>query len=224
MRTPPRSPQRVELRDQTRRLVRDSNLGQLRSENAQGEGLQRVFAAELLPTYHYLDDGKAPLVNACKPAGEWQTLDIVFQAPRFDSKGKKTENARFVKVVLNGQVIHENVELHCPTGHAWRKEPGNSLRADFAPSRSRAFGVSKRQGQATERERRQVTRGRRRTSSKALSRSCGVIFRVKQDCFVDVGDQFEYLSSLPLRRPTSRRRGGSAQPSKAPRGKRFERR
>ena len=90
------------------------------------------------------------------------------------------------------------------------KRAGNSLRADFAPSRSRAFGVSKRQGQATERERRQVTRGRRRTSSKALSRSCGVIFRVKQDCFVlDVGNQFEYLSSLPLRRPTSRRRGGA---------------
>ena len=29
-------------------------------------------------------------------------------------------NARFVKIVLNGQVIHENVEVPTPTGSAWR--------------------------------------------------------------------------------------------------------
>lgn len=64
----------------------------------------------------YVDDGVAPRVNAAKPVGEWQTLDVVFQAPRFDAKGKKTENARFVLVKLNGQVIHENVEVDSPTG------------------------------------------------------------------------------------------------------------
>ncbi len=75
--------------------------------------------AELLPRYRYLDDGIAPLVNAARPPGEWQTLDAVFQAPRFDSSGKKTEDARLVRAVLNGQVIHENVPLKTPTGHAW---------------------------------------------------------------------------------------------------------
>jgi hypothetical protein len=76
--------------------------------------------AELLPRYRYLDDGHAPRVNAARPAGEWQTLDLVFRAPRFDAKGKKVAKARFDKVLLNGMVIHENLELDAPTGHAWR--------------------------------------------------------------------------------------------------------
>jgi hypothetical protein len=58
---------------------------------------------------------KAPSENAAKPAGEWQTFHIVFRAPRFEG-GKKTENAKFVKVVLNGKTIHENVEAPKPTG------------------------------------------------------------------------------------------------------------
>jgi hypothetical protein len=77
--------------------------------------------AEQQPKYHHIDKGTAPKVNAAKPAGEWQTLDIIFRAPRFDSEGKKTENARFVKVVLNGQLIHDNAEVQYPTGHAWNK-------------------------------------------------------------------------------------------------------
>lgn len=52
----------------------------------------------------------APQSNAAKPAGQWQSFDIVFQAPRFDASGKKTQNAKFVSVKLNGTVIHENVE------------------------------------------------------------------------------------------------------------------
>lgn len=75
--------------------------------------------AELGPPYKYLDRGVAPKVNAAKPAGEWQALEITFRAPRFDAAGKKTENARFERVVLNGEVIHENVELKYPTGAAW---------------------------------------------------------------------------------------------------------
>ncbi|MFN4261442.1 MAG: DUF1080 domain-containing protein [Gemmataceae bacterium] len=77
--------------------------------------------AELLPRYHHIDKGIAPKVNAARPAGEWQTLDVIFQAPRFDADGKKTANARFVKVVLNGELIHDNVEVAYPTGHAWKR-------------------------------------------------------------------------------------------------------
>jgi len=76
--------------------------------------------AELLPTYHHIDAGYPPKVNACKPPGEWQTLDIVFHAPRFDASGKKTANARFVSVKLNGQVVQENLDLPYPTGNNWR--------------------------------------------------------------------------------------------------------
>jgi hypothetical protein len=78
--------------------------------------------AELRPRYKYLDRGVAPRVNAAKPAGEWQSLEITFRAARFDADGKKTENARFERVVLNGEVIHENVELKYPTGAAWDEE------------------------------------------------------------------------------------------------------
>jgi len=60
-------------------------------------------------------EGHDPMVNASKPAGEWQTYDVVFRAPRFDADGKKTENARFVRVVHNGKVVHENVEVTGPT-------------------------------------------------------------------------------------------------------------
>jgi hypothetical protein len=93
--------------------------------------------AELKPKYHHIDKGVAPLVNACKPAGEWQTLDIIFVAPRFDAAGKKVANARFVKVVLNGKVVHDNVELLTPTGHMWtRPEVATGpilLQADHGP-------------------------------------------------------------------------------------------
>jgi hypothetical protein len=77
--------------------------------------------AELLPRYHHIDKGVPPRVNAARPPGEWQTLDIVFQAPRFDAQGKKTASARFVKVLLNGTLVQDNVEVSAPTGHAWTK-------------------------------------------------------------------------------------------------------
>jgi hypothetical protein len=76
--------------------------------------------AEMEPRYHHIDDGVPPRTNAARPPGEWQALDAIFLAPRFDDAGKKTANARLVKVVLNGKVIHEDVELKTPTGHAWR--------------------------------------------------------------------------------------------------------
>jgi hypothetical protein len=78
--------------------------------------------AELKPVCHYLDKGVAPRTNAARRPGEWQTLDLIFLAPRFDKEGKKTANARFVKVVLNGTLIHEDVELKWPTGHAWTQK------------------------------------------------------------------------------------------------------
>jgi hypothetical protein len=60
-------------------------------------------------------EGHSPLVNASKPPGQWQTFDITFRAPRFDASGKKISNAKVVKFVHNGKVIHENVELNGPT-------------------------------------------------------------------------------------------------------------
>jgi hypothetical protein len=68
-------------------------------------------------------EGRSPRTNAGFPPGQWQSFDVVFQAPRFDETGRKVANARFVKVVHNGVVIHENVELTGPTrGAAFEDE------------------------------------------------------------------------------------------------------
>jgi hypothetical protein len=56
-----------------------------------------------------------PAINACKKPGEWQKYIIEVQAPKFDAGGKKTENAKLLKVELNGQVLHENVVMTGPT-------------------------------------------------------------------------------------------------------------
>lgn len=60
-------------------------------------------------------EGFPPQVNAARPAGEWQTYDIIFRAPRFDADGRKVANARFESVMHNGVRIHEDVELTGPT-------------------------------------------------------------------------------------------------------------
>ncbi|MEP4079103.1 3-keto-disaccharide hydrolase [Haloferula sp.] len=59
--------------------------------------------------------GKAPLVNAAKEPGEWQRLDIHFRAPRFDRSGKKVEDALFLSVHVNGELVQEKVSVPGPT-------------------------------------------------------------------------------------------------------------
>ena len=51
-----------------------------------------------------------PLVNACRPALEWQTYDIIFRAPRFNQYGEIKENPRMT-VIQNGLVVHNNFVL-----------------------------------------------------------------------------------------------------------------
>jgi hypothetical protein len=62
----------------------------------------------------------APKSPKYKAPGQWQTFEVHFLAPRFDASGKKTANAKFAKVVLNGVTIHENVEVKGPTGGGLR--------------------------------------------------------------------------------------------------------
>ena len=53
----------------------------------------------------------APLVNASRKPGEWQTYDIIFHAPKFDEQGKVVDRAR-VTVIHNGVLIQNNVEIY----------------------------------------------------------------------------------------------------------------
>ena len=68
---------------------------------------------------------RAPDQNMALPPLAWQTYDICFRTPRFDCEGKKIQNAR-IRVMHNGIVIHNFVELTSKTG-AGKKEGPNRL-------------------------------------------------------------------------------------------------
>lgn len=59
--------------------------------------------------------GSPPLVNASRRPGEWQSYQAWFRAPRFDAAGKKTESARFQRVLFNGLLVQKDVEIDGPT-------------------------------------------------------------------------------------------------------------
>jgi hypothetical protein len=55
--------------------------------------------------------GSPPLANASAKPGEWQSFHIWFQAPRFDAGGKKTSNAKFIRVLHNSVLVQQSVEV-----------------------------------------------------------------------------------------------------------------
>jgi hypothetical protein len=57
-----------------------------------------------------------PLVNACKPPGEWQTYEIIFESPRWDEDGKLVKKAN-VTVIQNGVLLHHKREFTGTTPH-----------------------------------------------------------------------------------------------------------
>jgi hypothetical protein len=56
----------------------------------------------------------APLVNACKPTGEWQTYDIIFMAPRFNDNGTLFAPAT-ITLLHNGVLVLNHVILQGAT-------------------------------------------------------------------------------------------------------------
>lgn len=72
----------------------------------------------------------APLVNASRKPGEWQSYDVIFTAPRFFSDGKLQSPAR-ITVLHNGVLIQNNVEIK---GHTeWIGQPKYSAHKDKEP-------------------------------------------------------------------------------------------
>ena len=53
-----------------------------------------------------------PLVNPARKPGEWNTYDIVFEAPRFT--GDQVTKPAFVTVFYNGVVVHNHKEIMGP--------------------------------------------------------------------------------------------------------------
>ncbi|HEX5596940.1 MAG TPA: family 16 glycoside hydrolase [Micromonosporaceae bacterium] len=65
---------------------------------------------------------KAADQNAALPPETWQSYDITFRAARYDSNGRKVEEAR-VTVVWNGVTVHDNVAIDGPTGGGAGEQP-----------------------------------------------------------------------------------------------------
>lgn len=99
--------------------------------NSQGRGNSGVFLLgqyelQVLDSYDNptYADGQCgamygqmpPLVNACKPPGQWQSYDIIFEAPRWDAAGKLIKKA-CVTVLQNGVLLHHKDEYIGTTGH-----------------------------------------------------------------------------------------------------------
>lgn len=57
-----------------------------------------------------------PSANACRPAGEWQTYDILFEAPRFGDDGRLVRPA-LATVFHNGVCVHHAQPLLGATKH-----------------------------------------------------------------------------------------------------------
>ena len=86
--------------------------------------LQGLYELQVLdsydnPTYVNGEAGSiykqsAPLVNALKPAPNWQAYDIVYYAPRFYADGTLAEPAR-ITVFLNGVLVQSNFAIKGPT-------------------------------------------------------------------------------------------------------------
>jgi len=97
--------------------------------NSQGRGNSGVFFMGLYelqvldcydnPTYVNGQTGSVykqtiPLVNACRPPGEWQTYDAVWIAPRFAPDGSLVSPARLT-VFQNGVLIQHDIRIYGPT-------------------------------------------------------------------------------------------------------------
>ncbi len=72
-----------------------------------------------------------PLVNACRPPGEWQVYDIIYHAPRFDGDGKLLKAAT-VTVLQNGVLIQDHVEIKGTTGRDHPKYQAHPLKQPLA--------------------------------------------------------------------------------------------
>lgn len=96
-----------------------------------GVFLQEMYEVQVLdnndnPTYVNGQVGSiykqsAPLAMASVPSGEWNTYDIIYRAPEFDSQGEKTKSAT-ITVLHNGVLIQDHFEIKGTTEYiGWPK-------------------------------------------------------------------------------------------------------
>lgn len=99
--------------------------------DGQGRGnsgvfLQGLYEIQVLDSYtnqtYYNGQAGAvysqhpPLVNCCRPPGEWQVYDIIYHAPRFNDDGTVKTKAT-VTVLQNGVLVQDHATIEGVTGY-----------------------------------------------------------------------------------------------------------
>lgn len=119
-------------------------------------GRARVGSGDLGGIYQRFDrsrgkgkegyEGTAPAANAAKAPGQWQSMEIIFRAPRFDQDGKKVKDALFEKVFVNGTLVQQNATTTGPTqSSAFEDEVARgpiAIQGDHGPIAIRTFRVT----------------------------------------------------------------------------------
>jgi len=100
-------------------------IGKNQDRGNSGVYLQGLYEVQVLDSYENRTyrNGQAgsiykqyaPLVNACRKPGVWQTYDIIYTAPRFDDDSTVYFTPPRVTVIHNGVLIQNNVSLRGPT-------------------------------------------------------------------------------------------------------------
>ncbi|MES2305159.1 MAG: DUF1080 domain-containing protein [Gemmatimonadota bacterium] len=103
--------------------------GESQERGNSGVFLMNRYEVQVLDSYNNptYADGQAgsiygqfpPKVNATRPPGEWQSYDIVFHRPHFDTDGRLTVPARLT-VFHNGVLVQEDQMLLGPTSNSVR--------------------------------------------------------------------------------------------------------
>lgn len=99
--------------------------GEWQNQGNSGVNLLGVHEIQIFDSYNekIYPDGMAgaiygqtpPLVNACRPPGQWQTFDIVFTAPLFVAG--RLERPGRVTLLHNGVLVQLNEEIHGEVEH-----------------------------------------------------------------------------------------------------------
>jgi hypothetical protein len=99
-------------------------VGESQGRGNSGIFLQELYEVQVLDNFNNRTyrNGQAgslykqypPQVNVCRKPGEWQTYDIIYNAPVFDKTGNYLVPPK-VTILQNGIVVQNNVSLRGPT-------------------------------------------------------------------------------------------------------------
>ena len=99
-------------------------VGEGQGRGNSGIFLQERYELQVLDSYESVtySNGQAgsiykhsiPLVNACLKPGEWQTYDVIYNAPHFSDTGRVLVSA-FITVIHNGVLVQNHTQINGPT-------------------------------------------------------------------------------------------------------------